>query len=126
MNKNKECLEKVSKLIKEFLLKNGGLSNGYDTYIEGNTRYPSFTWNTPSSNKLTGIEKDKLSNNLLEKIRKVIEEYNVEEIRIKVNYRGDGCCETILEIPITKKVDLYQDLHKIGVCSTCGIVYRRL
>lgn len=58
-NINEQILKKLGSIIAEFLLENGGYSNGYYTFVNGVVREKeihSLSWKTPGSDKLTPEE----------------------------------------------------------------------
>lgn len=101
-----EILFDIRKVIQDFLVDNGGLSNGYDTWIKGCIRkneYASFQWKTPNDN--ITIKEVKCKGRDLEKqVRGIcldggIFDGNViQEVSVESIYEGDGCFKTIAEV----------------------------
>jgi hypothetical protein len=61
------CINEMEDVIKTFLTKNGGYSNGYNTFVSGYVEHnveTSLEWSTPVADALTGIERRKRGGNL--------------------------------------------------------------
>jgi hypothetical protein len=102
---NKEkCLKEVADLVGDFLIRNGGYQNGYDTYIAMGggsiqvNKHQYIEWNTPGKKKLTGEQCDKLSLALNDRIIYVLEKYGFKKIYIIHEYDGDGGYKLFIEI----------------------------
>jgi len=68
-------LDKMAKIVRKFLLDNGGAYNGLDTYVKGKVTPDDagdqrLEWSTPEMDKLTILEIRKRGRQLYEKVRK--------------------------------------------------------
>jgi hypothetical protein len=106
-----EMLSQIAETIGKFLKKEGGMNNGYETYVKGyvvsNTQQ-SLTFKTPKTNDLKGSELDKRGYELNEKLTKILRAYEYKgDVKISSTHMEHGCYEievsfktsTIVNIP---------------------------
>lgn len=95
-------LSQLESIIINFLKENGGMGNGYSTYVEGCIH--SLNWDTPKKNDLTGHEYKDKCNELSKKLKDVIGNNAICEIVAKhIEY---GCFEMTIRIIKEKKIHL--------------------
>lgn len=92
-----EMLNQIAEAIGKFLKKEGGMNNGYETYVKGyvvsNTQH-SLKFKTPETNKLTGIELEKKGSELNDKLIKILKAYDYKgDVKIDANHMEHGCYE---------------------------------
>lgn len=96
-----EMLYKISDIISKFLSFHGGLSNGYDTYIEGTVKYDykmkPIKFHTPDTDSITGSMLKSLSMELNDEIISVLEAYDFKEcIYIESIHRMHGIFDIVI------------------------------
>ena len=87
-------IERVAVVVCDFLKKNGGLSNGYATWVQGNveiSRCEILKWCTPKKSDLTGNEVQQLGLELALKIQKILKEEGIERVSIRPRSSEHGC-----------------------------------
>lgn len=97
MNKYSEFLSEISKVATKFLMNNGGLSNGYMTYVRGrvkNNVLDTVHWSTPTVQKLTGIQVYELGLQLNNELIEVMKKNSVDECKFIAEHIEYGCYHT--------------------------------
>lgn len=110
-----KALEELREVVNAFLMKQGGLSNGYSTFMEGEVRercYSDIKWCTPKQEDLTGVQVKKLGYTCYNSLRKVAEKHGLSLVRITHRHVSDGCFETFVEIVISGSVCLQAPKQK--------------
>ncbi len=108
----KECCLTVVAAIHAFLLENGGMRNGYETYVNGRARMDTvgcLDWSTRTVKELTGLEREAKGRELGAVIREILVEYGVEECIIRKIHKEWGCYETAVEFGFSTIVPLNFD-----------------
>ncbi len=104
-------LTELAKVADSFLKANGGLGNGYATYVKGrvstNGAYHA-EWNTPSRDDLTGTEAKRRGRLLNTALAEILKKHNLTECKFSVEYGENsyGCGVTYVEIAERKRVEL--------------------
>jgi len=90
-----EMLSRIAEIIGEFLKKEGGMNNGYETYVKGyvvSNTHQSLKFKTPETNKLKGFEVDNKGSELNDKLIKILKAYEYKEkVKIKATHIENGC-----------------------------------
>lgn len=95
----------IKNVIQKFLLENGGLRNGYDTWVSWNFArniHSPLTWKTPNKD-ITLREQEEKAGYLEKQITKICLDGGLfvevgGHLSIKYQYIEDGCFDTIIEI----------------------------
>jgi len=106
-NENEQILNKLEAIIMEFLLENGGYSNGYFTFVEGIVReneIHSLSWETPESKKLTAEEIQFKGFELNNKLRDVVEFFKIGEAKIVADDKDFGVYNTVVSYVAKRRV----------------------
>lgn len=103
-----QCIEEVCTAIKNFLLQEGGLKNGYETYVEGmlyRVRESELIWLTPSAKKeLTEEGKKSRADKLYSELQLILNKHEVSPISITTKDTGWGSRDMeVIHIAETKK-----------------------
>jgi|ERR1035437_5604002 hypothetical protein len=105
-----EMLSKIAETISKFLKEQGGLSNGYDTFIDSSIKYNShqfIVFHTPQTDKLTGNELKKISSDLNDKLIKILNKYKYEDVvKIASIHTQHGCYDIEVSFKTSVKVSL--------------------
>lgn len=105
-------------LIAEFLKENGGSSNGYSTYAEGEVKfntYGSIKWHTTRGYDDLTIRQVKVKGaELYEKLVSVLREYDIGQINISYKHIEDGCNGVYVQVK-SKGIKLEKQLYE-----SCG------
>lgn len=99
-----ELINSVRAAIKTFLISNGGMDNGYSTWVEGDvtgdTSGGCLKWSTPVIDKLTGETVRKMGRELYKKIDNIV--FNKYQfggtIRFTKEHIEYGCCRTTIQL----------------------------
>ena len=99
---NEQILKNISDTIVNFLKEQNGLSNGYNTYVEGTVKKyigHALSWSTPQKEKLTFIDYKDIGRKLNESIINILIAYNSNIIvYIHKEHIENGCFKTLIEI----------------------------
>ena len=104
----KETLKVVNKMITKFLLKEGGMSNGYCTIIDGSLHYRNsfLVYSTPTSDDLTGRENKERASKLCEDIKKYLTKNKFyDNIAVKSTRDEHGCHNTYLTVKVEQRLN---------------------
>ena len=108
-DKANDCLLEVSRLIRDFLLCNGGLDNGYETWMEGTVcknTHSHMVWRTPKCRDLTQGMLVDTGVIVYEAILKVINSYDIETLEVSHSHVEYGCHNTSVSFPNSFRVSL--------------------
>lgn len=87
---------KMKKIVKDFLLENGGYENGFETYVDTCVRYNWYRWEAkwgvPNMKKMTFEEYGNKGKELYEKLRECIDP-QIRDIEFEISSQDDeyGC-----------------------------------
>ena len=100
----------IGEKIAIFLKENGGLSNGFRTYVQGKVwqnTHTSLNWETPEQDNLTIKQVQNLGSILYEQILRILTIYDIESVEIKRRSIGESSCyETVISPCYEKIVNL--------------------
>ena len=91
-------VRELAALISKFLKDNGGMSNGYNTWVK--IKGDKISWRTPKRVDMTERQADKLGEKLHEKMRAIMKENDHEEwkLRVGAEHVEWGCHRMIVSI----------------------------
>lgn len=105
-----EMLSQIAETISKFLKKQGGLGNGYETYVKGYVVYDtqqSLKFKTPKTNDLRGSELDDKGFELNQKLIKILKAYDYKgDVKINATHMEHGCYQTIVSFNTSVTVKL--------------------
>jgi hypothetical protein len=105
-----KILEEISECVNKFLMRNGGLDNGYVTWVVGEVRtdilFGSLQWLTHKAGELTGNDKHELGCKLYDQVQKIMLEYEIEMVKFENKHIEDGCYYTKASIVHSRIVRL--------------------
>lgn len=111
---NKSCdhlvpfYAEMKEAVNAFLMANGGMSNGYRTYINDTIYSDTLTsihWETPDIDDITKRERDKRGSILNEKLRQILIKYSLEHCKIVSIFGSHGFCNEIrLEVTMSEQI----------------------
>jgi hypothetical protein len=104
-------IDKACKCIRDFLMENGGYSNGYVTIASGTVEnYGRIDWGTPTSDKLTGVEIKRLGCELNNRLVKIFGSESLSKYKIQITNKSSDCYggfKTEIQISTTHPVCLF-------------------
>lgn len=110
MTTEQKHLQVISEIISDFLNKNGGYSNGLDTWVSGHVEPKTksrLSWSTPRLETMTYGENNTLGSKLYDDIYKYIMDNELPAVEIRHNHIEWGTYETIINFsPKEVKVKL--------------------
>lgn len=105
-----EMLSQIAETISKFLKKEGGMSNGYETYVKGyvvSNTHQSLTFKTPKTNDLRGSELDNKGSELNDKLVKILKAYDYKgDVKIQSTHMEHGCYEIEVSFKTSTTVKL--------------------
>lgn len=108
-NVNEQILSTLEGIVRDFLLENGGYSNGYETFVEGIVKKDvvhSLKWKTPEISKLTEEEVQSKGFELNNKIREVMNFFTIKEVKITAEDKNFGAYNTVVSYEARRHVYL--------------------
>lgn len=103
-----EMLSQIAEAIAKFLKKEGGMGNGYDTYVKGTISYnshQSLKFHTPKTDDLTGHELRQKGSDLNDKLIKFLKAYDYHDyVEIKSTHTEHGCFDISVSLTISQRV----------------------
>jgi hypothetical protein len=105
MKKFEKELERIHEVLATFLKENGGLHNGYSTFVEGVVAKRASTmlnWSTPICGKLSIDDHRKLGEKIYSKIKNILIEEDIEECEITKTHIEYGIFETKIKLVESK------------------------
>jgi hypothetical protein len=108
-----EIIEELSKAIKDFLRANGGMSNGYETIVDGYVKYNVMAGSiqklkTPAFRDLTGRQVDDKRRELEGILRDIVTKHRSKDTyKIFSSDVEDGCYNIYIDYTIRKRVYLW-------------------
>lgn len=113
---SKSCLEEVSDKIADFLLSQGGMDNGYDTFASGEVRSDisggKVKWNTPQVGDLTVKNIREIGRSLYADIQKIMTKYGVKKLVIENEHVEYGCFHTKVILTEEKYIELSEARYR--------------
>ena len=94
-------IQEVSSVVMDFLKRNGGYPNGYETSVSGVVRpkvHSSLKWSTPKQYDMTVGEVKRLGIELYDAVLKIMEDYECDQtISLVIGSEpiGDVCCNRL-------------------------------
>ena len=104
-------LAELAKVADSYLKANGGMGNGYATYVKGRVTTDGaygVEWCTPKRDDLTGTEAKRRGRLFNEAVRKILREHGLEECKFSTEYGENsyGCADTFVEVRERVRVKL--------------------
>lgn len=106
-NINEQILKKLETIVVEFLVENGGYSNGYYTFVDGIVREKeihSLSWKTPKADKLKPEEIQYKGFELNNRLMAVVEFYKIGEAKIVAEDKDFGVFNTTVSYTSKRRV----------------------
>lgn len=105
----KIILEKVKKVVIDFLKENGGMSNGYTTTLDGiveNDRNGIYDlkWYTPKCGELTINEHEKMAKILKKDIYNIIKDSEIYALEFESRHIEYGCSRISVKVIESKSI----------------------
>ena len=108
MTDHNEMLHQIADAIGKFLKKNGGMDNGYNTYVKGCISYnthQSLNFHTPKTDDLTGHQLIEMGSGLNDKLMKILKAYDYhDDVEIKSTHTEHGCYEMKVQLVVSVRI----------------------
>lgn len=93
-----KCIKEVSQLLRDFLINEGGYTNGYRTYVSGTVLKDKdgiLGWQTPvAQEELTQKGKEVRGTKLYKEVQEIMKKYGVDKLVIRHRDEGYGAMVT--------------------------------
>lgn len=102
-----EHLTTIAAMVSRFLKEQGGMENGYETFVQGTVRrrtHSALIVSTPRLEENTMIQNRILGRKLNDEIEEYIREHNIECVTFRSVHVEHGCHRTLVDFVTTVEV----------------------
>lgn len=96
MKKKGDPLQEIASITQKFLRGNGGLGNGYLTYVSGSVDKHGghIDWSVPNRDNYTGFQLKNMADKFMINVRRVLISHDIYEVRFEIRHIEHGAFET--------------------------------
>lgn len=96
MKKKTDPLQEIADITQKFLRGNGGLGNGYLTYVNGfvDKQGGQIDWSVPKRDDYTGSQLKSMAGKFMINVRRVLISHDIYKVRFEIRHIEHGAFET--------------------------------